>query len=116
MKFTCIDELNVYSSNHRKLIKRSVLRGERLDEDCKRANTTTEADLIVCYGLQDNAENLLEKCKNCKALVWNCEQKIIQRLNEAWTAELKLTNNTKQRRPNMACGTKKGVGKKPPKK
>lgn len=38
MKFTCIDELNVYSSNHRKLIKRSVLRGERLDEDCKRMN------------------------------------------------------------------------------
>ena len=31
MKFTCIDELNVYSPNHRKRIKRSVLRGERLD-------------------------------------------------------------------------------------
>ena len=94
MKFTCIDELNVYSSNHRKLIKRSVLRGERLDEDCKRANTTTEADLCVCYGLQDNAENLLEKCKNCKALVWNCEQKIVKRLNDAQTAERKLTDKT----------------------
>lgn len=92
IQFTCIDELNVDSPNHRKLIKRSVLRGKRLDEDCKRANTTTEADLCVCYGLQDNAENLLEKCKNCKALVWNCEQKIVQRLNEAKSDELKLTD------------------------
>lgn len=45
------------------MINRAKLRGTKLDEDCKIANTTTEADLCVCYGLQDNAENLLEKCK-----------------------------------------------------
>ena len=64
------------------MINRAQLRGTKLDEDCKYANTTNEADLCVCYGLQDNAENLLGKCKNCKALVWNCEQKIVQRLKE----------------------------------
>ena len=50
------------------MINRAQLRGTKLDEDCKRANTTTEADLCVCYGLQDNADNLLQKCKKCKAL------------------------------------------------
>lgn len=62
------------------MINREKLRGEKLDEDCKHANTTTEADLCVCYGLQDNAENLLDKCKKCKALVWNAEAKILERM------------------------------------
>ena len=46
------------------MINRSQLRGTKIDEDCKYANTTTEADLCVCYGLIDNAENLLPKCRS----------------------------------------------------
>jgi hypothetical protein len=65
------------------MINRAKLRGEKLDEDCKRANATTEADLCVCYGLWDNAENFLPKCKKCKALVWNADKLIIKRMNEA---------------------------------
>ena len=64
------------------MINRAQLRGTKLDEDCKRANTTTEADLCVCYGLQDNADNFLQKCEKCKALVWNAEELIIKRMNE----------------------------------
>ena len=64
------------------MINRAQLRGTNLDEDCKIANTTTEADLCVCYGLIDNAENLLPKCEMCKALVWNAEEQIIKRMNE----------------------------------
>ena len=64
------------------MINRAKLRGTKLDEDCKIAKITTEADLCVCYGLIDNAENLLEKCKKCKALVWNAEEQIIKRMKE----------------------------------
>lgn len=65
------------------MINRAKLRGEKLDEDCKFAKITTEADLYVCYGLIDNAENLLPKCKKCKALVWNAENLILKRMKEA---------------------------------
>lgn len=65
------------------MINRAKLRGARLDEDCKFANTTTEADLCVRFGLIDNAENLLPKCKKCKALVWNAEELIVKRMKEA---------------------------------
>lgn len=64
------------------MINRAKLRGKKLDEDCKFAKTTTEADLKVCFGLIDNAENLLPKCKKCKALVWNAEELIVKRMNE----------------------------------
>lgn len=64
------------------MINRAKLRGTKLDEDCKIAKITTEADLCVCFGLIDNAENLLEKCKKCKALVWNAEESIIKRMKE----------------------------------
>ena len=64
------------------MINRAKLRGEKLDEDCKFAKTTTEADIYVCYGLIDNAENLLPKCKMCKALVWNAENLILKRMEE----------------------------------
>jgi len=63
-------------------MNRAQLRGTKLDEDCKYANTTTEADLCVCFGLIDNAENLLLKCKICKALVWNAENLILKRMKE----------------------------------
>lgn len=64
------------------MINRAKFRGHKLDEDCKRANTTTEADLCVCFGLIDNAEDLLEKCKTCKALVWNAEDTILKRMEK----------------------------------
>lgn len=64
------------------MINLAKLRGAKLDEDCKRANTTTEADLCVCFGLIDNAENHLEKCKKCKALVCNAEELIVRRMKE----------------------------------
>ena len=64
------------------MINRAKLRGTKLDEDCKIAKTTTEYDLCVCYGLIDNAENLLLKCKKCKALVWNAEELIVKRMKE----------------------------------
>lgn len=64
------------------MIDRAKLRGQKLDDDCKHANTTTEVDLCVCYGLIDNAVNLLEKCKKCKALVWNAEETILKRMIE----------------------------------
>jgi len=55
----------------KKPLQRDVVRGERLDEDCKRANTTVEFGKCLCYGLWDNAENTLDKCKKCRAYVWN---------------------------------------------
>lgn len=64
------------------MINRAKLRGQKLDEACKRAHTTIEADLCVCFGLIDNAENHLEKCKTCKALVWNAEDTILKRMEE----------------------------------
>ena len=51
------------------------------------ANTTTEADLCVCYGLIDNAENLLPKCKMCKALVWNAEKTILERMKDGYNGD-----------------------------
>ena len=64
------------------MINREKLRGTKLDEDCNRANTTTEADLCVCYGLWDNAANYLPKCKKCNALVWNAEETILERMKD----------------------------------
>ena len=64
------------------MINRAKLRGEKLDEDYKFAKTTKEADLNVCFGLIDNAENLLPKCKKCKALVWNSEELIVKRMKD----------------------------------
>lgn len=50
---------------------------QELNEDCKRAYTSTneygpDDDRVFCYGLVDySTDELIEKCKNCKALVWN---------------------------------------------
>ena len=54
-----------------KAIRRDVIRGEKLEEDCHRANTTVEFGKCLCYGLIDNAENIIDMCKRCKAYVWN---------------------------------------------
>ena len=59
------------------MISRAKIRGKKLDEDCKRACTTTneygsDDDRVFCYGLIDcSTDDLIEKCRNCKALVWN---------------------------------------------
>lgn len=59
------------------MISRAKLRGKKLDEDCKRAYTSTneygpDDDRIFCYGLVDySTDELIEKCKNCKALAYN---------------------------------------------
>lgn len=61
------------------MISRAKLRGCNLDEDCKRANTTTneygtDDDRIFCHGLYNcMTDELLEKCLHCKALVYNAE-------------------------------------------
>lgn len=59
------------------MISRAKLRGKKLDEDCKSCYTSTneygqDDDRVFCYGLVDySTDELIEKCKNCKALVWN---------------------------------------------
>lgn len=58
-------------ARNKKPLRRDVIRGERLDEDCKQAHVTVEYGKCLCYGLLDNAENTLDKCKKCKAYVWN---------------------------------------------
>ena len=59
------------------MISRAKLRGKKLDEDCKRACTSTneygsDDDRVFCYGLVDcSTDDLIEKCRNCKALACN---------------------------------------------
>jgi hypothetical protein len=59
------------------MISRAKLRGKELDKDCKTSNTTSheyglDDDRVFCYGLVDySTDELIEKCKNCKALVYN---------------------------------------------
>lgn len=59
------------------MISRAKIRGEKLDEDCKRAYTTSheygpDDDRVFCYGLFDYSnDEFIEKCKNCKAHVYN---------------------------------------------
>ena len=59
------------------MISRAKLRGKELDNDCKTAHITSheyglDDDRVFCYGLVDySTDELIEKCKNCKALVYN---------------------------------------------
>lgn len=59
------------------MISRAKLRGKELDNDCKTAHTTSheyglDDDRVFCYGLIDySTDELIEKCKNCKALAYN---------------------------------------------
>lgn len=59
------------------MISRAKLRGKKLDADCKRACTSTneygpDDDRVFCYGLISySTDELIEKCKNCKALAYN---------------------------------------------
>lgn len=57
------------------MISRAKIRGKKLDEDCKRTCTSSheyglDDDRVFCYGIVDySTDELIEKCKNCKALV-----------------------------------------------
>lgn len=59
------------------MISRAKIRGKKLDEDCKRTCTSSheyglDDDRVFCYGIVDySTDELIEKCKNCKALVCN---------------------------------------------
>lgn len=61
------------------MINRAQIRGCKLDEDCKLAHTTThesgpDDDRVFCYGICDiEPDFLAEKCKDCKAYVYNAE-------------------------------------------
>ena len=61
------------------MISRSKLRGEPLEDYCKRAKTTKheyglEDDRIFCYGMFNCwNDDILQTCKNCKAYVNNAE-------------------------------------------
>ncbi|WP_206457904.1 hypothetical protein [Anaerovorax sp. IOR16] len=61
---------------------RAKLRGKPLDEDCKKAIISTceygpTDNRKFCYGLcEPSTEEVLEKCKGCKAFVDNAEPPI----------------------------------------
>ena len=61
------------------MINRAKLRGKPLDDDCKKANTTTQEyglqdNRVFCFGLFDpKTDERLDKCVNCKAFVYNAE-------------------------------------------
>ena len=62
------------------MVNCAILRGEKLDDDCKKANTTNEYgpqdNRLFCYGLVDcSTESYLEKCINCGAFVDNANAK-----------------------------------------
>lgn len=58
---------------------RAELRGKPLDSDCHRANKSLHEsgfndDRVFCYGLyKDMADEIKNKCKECKAFVGNAE-------------------------------------------
>lgn len=62
-----------------KTINRAQLRGEPLDPMCKRARTSRhefgpQDNRVFCYGLYDcMAEEMIQSCKDCKALIDNAE-------------------------------------------
>ena len=58
---------------------RSALRGKPLDDDCKKANTTTHEmgmkdNRVFCYGLYAHggmSDDIDKKCLSCGAYVFN---------------------------------------------
>ena len=61
-----------------KTIGRDKVRGKPLDHDCYKAHTSREYGpddpRVFCYGLEDMmTDELLKKCKLCKAHVSNAE-------------------------------------------
>ncbi len=76
-----VSKCEFYENKEEKLqmhrINRAKLRGQPLDEDCKRAHTTTgeygkEDKRVFCFGYIDCMyDELLDKCKKCKAHINN---------------------------------------------
>lgn len=62
-----------------KIINRAKLRGKPLDEDCKKAKTTSceygiYDSRIFCFGIVDmKTDEYLSKCRECGAFVDNAE-------------------------------------------
>lgn len=61
-----------------KKITRADLIGHKLDLECHRAKTTTneyglDDNRVFCYGLHIGDFTPLDKCRNCKAFVYNAE-------------------------------------------
>ena len=62
-----------------KMVSRAILRGEKLDDDCRKASITTneyepQDNRLFCYGLVDcSTESYLEKCINCGAFIDNAK-------------------------------------------
>lgn len=60
-----------------RIINRAKVRGKKLDEDCRKAQITRYEygrydPRVYCRGLADpETEELLDKCRECKALVDN---------------------------------------------
>ena len=61
------------------IVNRAILRGKKLDGDCKKANVIIneygpQDTRLFCYGLVDcSTESYLEKCINCGAFINNAK-------------------------------------------
>lgn len=73
-----LSSIQARSRNMSKPINRKDLRGQKLEEYCKKANTTTERGKVLCFGLYQNNikgtnDEIAECCKKCKAYIDNEE-------------------------------------------
>lgn len=70
------------------MISRAKLRGCNLDEDCKRANTTTneyglDDNRVFCHGLYNcRTDEIIEKCLRCKAFLYNAKPLVKEKQND----------------------------------
>ena len=62
-----------------KMVGREILRGEKLDDDCRKASVTIneygpQDNRLFCYGLIDcSTDDYLKKCIECGAFVDNAK-------------------------------------------
>ena len=62
-----------------KMVSRAILRGEKLDDACRKASITKneygpQDNRLFCCGLVDcSTESYLEKCINCGAFIDNAK-------------------------------------------
>lgn len=70
------------------MISRAKLRGYKLDEACKQANTTTneyglDDNRVFCHGLYNcRTDEIIEKCLHCKAFVYNAKPLVKEKHND----------------------------------
>lgn len=70
------------------MISRAKLRGCKLDEACKQANTTTneyglDDNRVFCHGLYNcRTDEIIEKCLHCKAFVYNAKPLVKEKQND----------------------------------